>query len=76
MFRDTNSDGFETLMALRSGSAWAHHHNDDGSIQFYSHGRAMIVDTGFSERNIKELKFSANGHSRWSTKNNLPQDHL
>jgi hypothetical protein len=76
MFRDKNIDGTETLLAFRSGSAWGHHHNDDGSIQFYTHNRAMIVDAGFSERNTKELKFAANGHSRWSTKHNLPQDHL
>ena len=47
MFRGMDAAGQETLLALRGGNAWGHHHNDDGSIQFYAGGRAMIVDAAF-----------------------------
>jgi hypothetical protein len=68
MFRGTDANGQESLMALRSGNAWGHHHNDDGSLQFYAKGRAMLVDAGFGGVSMGRRKFEAGGHSRWGLK--------
>ncbi len=57
-------EGGETLLALRSGMAWGHHHTDDGSIQFYARGRALIVDAASSQPQQGDRKVSAAGHSR------------
>lgn len=70
MFRGTDASGHETLLALRSGSAWGHHHNDDASIQFFAKGRALVVDSAFGSVQVtNRKKFSARGHSRW-----MPRD--
>lgn len=76
MFRGGDAAGQESLLALRSGSAWGHHHNDDGSIQFYASGRAMIVDAGFSGRSAGRKKVEAAGHSRWTLKHVEPVNFL
>ena len=75
-FRDRDERG-ESLMVLRCGSAWAHHHNDEGSLQFFYGGRAWLVDSAFSypqETGIR--KFRADGHSRWSPREIDPLNHL
>ena len=56
----------ETLLALRTGSAWAHHHDDDGSFQLFAFGRMLIGDAGFGGRTAGREKFSDDGHSRWT----------
>jgi hypothetical protein len=77
MFRGIDADGQESLLALRSGSAWGHHHNDDGSIQFFAKGRAMIVDSAFGEVQVNaRKKFEAAGHSRWTLRQSEPVNHL
>ena len=64
--------GEETLLALRTGSSWAHHHDDDGSIQLFAFGRMLIGDAGFSGCAAGKDKFSDTGHSRWT----LPEPHI
>ena len=55
----------ESLLALRSGMAWGHHHHDDGSVQFYARGYALVVDSAWSRAQERgERKVSAAGHSR------------
>lgn len=66
MFRGTDSAGAESLFALRSGAAWGHHHNDDGSFQFFAKGRSLIVDSAFGNSQSAGRKVQATGHSRWS----------
>jgi hypothetical protein len=64
-FRGNDGAGSESLLALRSGMAWGHHHNDDGSIQFYARGRALIVDAASSNPQVRgERKVISAGHSR------------
>lgn len=76
MFRGSSGDGSETLLALRSGAAWGHHHNDDGSIQFYAAGTSMIVDAMFSRPSAGPKKFAASGHSRWTLRDAEPVNHF
>ena len=77
MFRGTDTTGQESLLALRSGNAWAHHHNDDGSIQFYARGRAMVVDAAFgTDQSDSRRKYEAVGHSRWMPLHADPVNHL
>ena len=77
MFRGTDPAGHETLLALRSGNAWGHHHNDDGSLQFYAGGRAMIVDAAFGTVQADgRRKVEAAGHSRWTLQNAEPVNYL
>ena len=76
MFRGVDATGQESLLALRSGGAWGHHHNDDGSIQFYAQGRAMIVDSAFGNGQASGKKFTSTGHSRWTLKNHDPMNHF
>ena len=77
MLRSADSSGQETLLALRCGSAWAHHHNDDGSIQFFARGRSLIVDSVFSESPAEhDKKYGTAGHSRWSLKEFEPVNYL
>lgn len=71
-FRNFDANGVEALFALRSGAAWAHHHNDDGSFQFYAKGRALVVDSCFGNNQPERLKFEAAGHSRWSLRDLSP----
>jgi hypothetical protein len=63
-FRGADAEGRENLLALRAGAAWGHHHNDEGSFQFFAQGRAMIVDSAFSQPQERgEKKVAASGHS-------------
>jgi hypothetical protein len=67
----------ESLLALRSGMSWGHHHTDDGSIQFYARGHALVVDAAFSHSQERgERKFLAPGHSRPVPENHEPLTHL
>jgi hypothetical protein len=64
-FRNRDASGDESLLALRSGMAWGHHHTDDGSIQFYAKGRALITDSASAQPQERgERKFLTPGHSR------------
>lgn len=72
MFRGHDADGVESLLALRSGAAWGHHHNDDGSVQLFAKGRALIVDAAFGNAQCGGGKVEAWGHSRWSLRNAEP----
>ena len=64
-FRGADAEGRENLLALRSGMAWGHHHNDEGSLQLFAHGRSMIVDSAFSQPQERgEKKVAASGHSQ------------
>ena len=65
-FRGLAGDGSETLLAFRSGKAWAHHHQDDGSIQLFAHGQFLLGDAGCSGRTSGPLKLDDEGHSRWT----------
>jgi len=77
MFRGTDASGQEAMLALRSGSAWGHHHNDDASIQFFAKGRALVVDAAFgSTQETKSRKYNAYGHSRWMPRDFEPLDYL
>jgi hypothetical protein len=76
MFRGIDARGGECLLALRSGAAWGHHHNDDGSLQFYAGGRALVVDAAFSLPSAGKNKFEAAGHSRWTLKSQEPVNYL
>jgi len=65
VFRIHDAQKEEGLLVLRSGAAWAHHHQDEGSIQLFGGGRALIVDSAFSHvQGRGTLKFAAAGHSR------------
>ncbi|HEY8965029.1 MAG TPA: hypothetical protein VIM58_01205, partial [Candidatus Methylacidiphilales bacterium] len=76
-FRDRDAAGVETLLALRSGTAWGHHHNDEGAIQLYAKGHAMIVDAAFSRYQERgERKVSAAGHSRAAVEGVEPLHYL
>lgn len=75
MFRGVERSGQESLLAFRSGNAWGHHHNDDGSIQFYAGGQCLIGDSAFGENQADGKKFSASGHSRWSLRDAQPVNH-
>ena len=75
-FRGTDSRG-ESLMVLRCGNSWGHHHNDDGSLHFFCAGRSWVVDSAFSypqENGVR--KFRADGHSRWTLRDIYPLNHL
>ena len=65
-FRGLAEDGYETLLAFRSGKAWAHHHQDDGSIQLFARGQFLLGDAGCSGRTSGPLKLDDEGHSRWT----------
>ena len=76
-FRGADAAGRENLLALRSGAAWGHHHNDEGSIQFFAHGRAMIVDSACSRpQERRERKVAASGHSRCEIEGAEPLNYL
>jgi hypothetical protein len=67
----------ESLLVLRAGNSWAHHHNDDGSLHFFCAGRTWITDSAFSypqENGIR--KFRADGHSRWAPRDLFPLNHF
>jgi hypothetical protein len=75
-FRGRDSAGDERLLALRSGMAWGHHHTDDGSIQLYARGRALIVDSASSQPQERgERKFLTAGHSRTAPEGLEPMTH-
>lgn len=75
-FRAGDATG-ESLLVLRSGNAWAHHHNDEGSLQFFAAGRAWIVDSAFSYPQKEGIrKVRADGHSRWSPRDFFPLNYL
>ncbi len=76
-FRGIDAGGNENLLALRSGTAWGHHHEDEGSIQFFAQGRALVVDSAFSrpqENGAKKLR--AFGHSKPAPEGVEPLHHL
>lgn len=76
-FRGNVGTGAESLLALRSGMAWGHHHNDDGSIQFYAQGRALIVDSASSQPQERgERKALSAGQSRATVEGIEPLNHL
>jgi hypothetical protein len=76
-FRGNDGAGGESLLALRSGMAWGHHHNDDGSIQFHARGRALIVDSASSQPQERgERKAQSPGHSRAVVEGIEPLNHL
>ena len=67
----------ESLLALRSGMAWGHHHADDGSIQFYARGRALIVDSASSQAQQRgDRKHLSAGQSRTVVEGVEPLNHL
>ena len=67
----------ESLLALRSGMAWGHHHADDGSIQFYARGRALIVDSASSQAQKRgDRKHLSAGQSRTVVEGVEPLNHL
>jgi hypothetical protein len=68
-FRGATRDGAETILVLRSGVAWGHHHNDDGAIQLFVGDRLLVGDGGLSGRESGIYKGGAVGHSRWNPKN-------
>ncbi len=75
-FRAANAGG-ETLLALRAGAAWGHHHIDDGSLQFFAFGRSLVGDVAFGHiPQDGQRKFEASGHSRWSLRDGTPLNHL
>ncbi|MGB8356537.1 MAG: hypothetical protein WCD79_21740, partial [Chthoniobacteraceae bacterium] len=75
-FRSCDTRG-ESLMVLRCGNSWAHHHNDEGSLQFFCAGRAWIVDSAFSNPQKNGVrKFRADGHSRWMPRDLYPLNHF
>jgi hypothetical protein len=68
IFRGIDLSEKESMFVLRSGCAWAHHHNDDGSIYFNAFGRALIVDAGFGLPKIDQVlldKGANQYHSVW-----------
>jgi len=67
----------ESLLVLRCGQAWAHHHNDEGSLQFFAAGRAWIVDSAFSyPQKNGPRKIRADGHSRWTPRDLQPLNYF
>jgi hypothetical protein len=75
-FRSQDPQG-ESLLVLRSGSAWGHHHNDEGGLQFFHAGRAWIVDSAFGNNQSEGIrKFRADGHSRWAPRDFAPLNYL
>jgi hypothetical protein len=65
VFRSQSVTAGEVLLALRSGPAWGHHHNDEGSLQLFGFGRALIGDVCMGWPSADgSRKFSAQGHSR------------
>jgi hypothetical protein len=77
LFRGNIGTDAESLLAFRSGMAWAHHHNDDGSIQFYAHGRALIVDSASSQpQERSSRKALSPGQSRAAIEGIEPLNHL
>ncbi len=67
VIRGVDIKGVETMLALRGGSAWGHHHDDEGSLIFYAKGRMMLGDIcggGIPMEGAR--KFADNGHSRWT----------
>jgi hypothetical protein len=67
----------ETLLAFRSGTAWAHHHHDEGALQFYAFGQALVVDAAFSHAPVGagQRKIHASGHSRAAVPEFDPLNH-
>ncbi|MDR1305741.1 MAG: hypothetical protein LBK76_11055 [Verrucomicrobiales bacterium] len=75
-FRARTADGNETLLVLRGGAAWGHHHNDEGSLQLFGDGRAWLVDSAFSYPQAGGRKVAADGHSRWAPRDFAPLNYL
>jgi hypothetical protein len=76
-FFRARDDRGESLMVLRCGNAWAHHHNDEGSLQYFYAGRSWIVDSAFSYPQANPIrKFRADGHSRWAPRDIDPLNYL
>lgn len=64
-FRPNFGTPEESLLALRTGMSWGHHHTDDGSIHFFARGHALVVDAAWSHAQERgERKFLTTGHSR------------
>ncbi|MFC4598411.1 hypothetical protein [Cohnella hongkongensis] len=77
MFRSRDERGRDSLLVLRSGSAWGHHHNDEGSIQLYARGHALIVDSAFSRvQGDPEKKLGHRGQSRWTLRDIEPMNYF
>lgn len=75
-FRSSGAEAKESLLVLRAGSAWGHHHPDDGSIHLFAHGRYLIGDAGLSGRQPNTIKLAAQGHSRAAPVDVEPLNHL
>ncbi|XID92864.1 hypothetical protein ACF3MZ_31190 [Paenibacillaceae bacterium WGS1546] len=77
MFRSRDERGRDCLLVLRSGSAWGHHHNDEGSIQLYARGHALIVDSAFSRvQGDPDKKLGHRGQSRWTLRDIEPMNYF
>lgn len=65
--RSRDGAGNETLLALRTGGAWGHHHEDDGSLWLYADGLCLIGDAAMADNVAMhgERKHVPQGHSRW-----------
>lgn len=74
-FRGKDKEAGETLLALRTGNAWGHHHEDDGSIQLFAFGTQLIGDSAWGHLQAGNTKHSAAGHSRWQPKDWKPLHH-
>ena len=75
-FRAQDNRG-ESLLVLRGGTSWGHHHNDEGSLQYFYAGRSWVVDSAFSNTQREGArKFRADGHSRWAPRDFAPLNYL
>jgi hypothetical protein len=75
-FRDRDARG-ESLLVLRSGNSWGHHHHDEGSIHLCAAGRSWIVDSAFSyPQENGERKVRADGQSGWMPRDYYPINYL
>jgi hypothetical protein len=62
VLRGHEATGDETCLVLRNGLAWGRSHNDEGSIQLWANGVALVTDAG--QRDAGSWQRLARGHSR------------
>ena len=62
LLRGRDSAGDETCLVLRNGLAWGRSHSDDGSIQLWAKGAALVTDAGHG--GAGPWQQIARGHSR------------
>lgn len=75
-FRTSDCAGRQSLLVLRAGSAWGHHHNDEGSLLLYARGQALVVDAAMGSRQPSSTKHLAAGHSAWALADHETQSYL